>query len=198
MKANDVKSCVSRQLIRLQSLPEPQWRAELAELRRGVGHRPGDLPELWGGFLEEMPQELWGGKEPSAAEWAIYLSLTLYALHQQGDRTPSMNQPGCTLGRAVRQLAEKSAAPGQDWTESSVLRRFNALATSDSMPEVSHHLRGMIQLLRRADLPLDYPQLAEELYRFQFPEGAASVRLQWGRDLYRMSADTSENKEKEN
>lgn len=53
-----------------------------------------------------------------------------------------MNEKGCTLGRAVRLLAQNFAAAAQDWTESSVLRRFNALATADSMPEVSHYLRG--------------------------------------------------------
>ena len=39
MKTNEVKACVTQQLRRLQVLPEPQRRAELAELRRGVGDR---------------------------------------------------------------------------------------------------------------------------------------------------------------
>ena len=110
-----------------------------------------------------------------------------------------MNEDGCTLGRAVRLLAQNSAAAAQDWTESSVLRRFNALATADSMPEVSHYLRGMVQLFRGNEpkLKLDYPRLAVELYRFQLPDQAANVRLQWGRDLYQMNADTPETEEKE-
>ena len=165
MKTNEVKACVTRQLRRLQVLPEPQRRAELAELRRGVGRQPGDLPALWGALLADMPEQLQGSNGPSKAEWAVYTALTLFALHQQGEAGVSMNQPGRTLGGAVRQLAEKTAA-GQDWTESSVLRRFNALATADSMPEVSHHLRRMIQLLRREGIPLDYPQLAEDLYQW--------------------------------
>ena len=174
MKTNEVKACVTRQLRRLQVLPEPQRRAELAELRRGVGRQPGDLPALWGALLADMPEQLQGSNGPSKAEWAVYTALTLFALHQQGEAGVSMNQPGRTLGGAVRQLAEKTAA-GQDWTESSVLRRFNALATADSMPEVSHHLRGMIQLLRREGIPLDYPQLAEDLYQYQFVDGRMSV-----------------------
>lgn len=197
MKTNDVKTCVARQLYRLQSLPEPQRRAELAELRRGAGHRPGELPALWGILLADMPEQLQGSDGPSAAEWAIYTALTLFALHQQGEAGVSMNQQGRTLGGAVRQLAEKTAA-GQDWTESSVLRRFNALATADSMPEVSHYLRGMIQLLRREKIPLDYPQLAVDLYRLQFVDSASNVRLQWGRELYTIAAEKAEEKEKEN
>ena len=111
-----------------------------------------------------------------------------------------MNEKGCTLGRAVRLLAQNSATAAQDWTESSVLRRFNALATADSMPEVSHYLRGMVQLFRGNEpkLKLDSPRLAVELSRFQLPDQAANVRLQWGRDLYQMNADTPETEEKEN
>ena len=46
------------------------------------------------------------------------------------------------------------------------LRRFNALATAEEITEISHHLRGMIQLLSAAKdggIPLDYPQLAAEV-----------------------------------
>ena len=143
-----------------------------------------------------MPESFQGRSAPSAAEWAVYLALTLYAMHQQGNDRP-MNCPGNTLGRAVRQLAERNSA-GQDWTEASVLRRFNALATADSMPEVSHHLRGMIQLLRREEIPLDYPQLAEDLYQYQFVDGAPNVRLRWGRDLYASPTEKTKENEKEN
>lgn len=206
MKTKDVKNCVAQQLDRMQNLPEPQWRAELAQLRRGVGRQPGELPALWGSFLAEMPEELRGTDGPSKAEWAIYLALTLYALHQQGANRAegSVNQPGQTLGSAVRLLAEKTVngedqaekeADEEKWAESSVCRRFNILATADSMPEISHYLRGMIQLLRREKIPLDYPQLAVDLYRLQFVESAPNVRLQWGRELYALK---NEQKEKEN
>ena len=200
MKTQDVRTYTKQRLRWLQNLPDNQRRAELAKLRRGVGHRPGELPELWGSFLLGMPEGFQGNNGPTAAEWAVYLALTLYALHQQGEENVSMNEKGCTLGRAVRLLAQNSAAAAQDWTESSVLRRFNALATADSMPEVSHYLRGMVQLFRGNEpkLKLDYPRLAVELYRFQLPDQAANVRLQWGRDLYQMNADTPETEEKEN
>jgi CRISPR system Cascade subunit CasB len=196
MKTQDVKLYAAQQLHRLQALPDNQRRAELAKLRRGIGHAPGELPELWGSFLLGMPESFQGRSAPSAAEWAVYLALTLYAMHQQGNDRP-MNCPGNTLGRAVRQLAERNSA-GQDWTEASVLRRFNALATADSMPEVSYHLRGMIQLLRREEIPLDYPQLAEDLYQYQFVDGAPNVRLRWGRDLYASPTEKTKENEKEN
>ena len=51
-----------------------------------------------------------------------------------------------------------------------MLRRFNALATAEEITEISHHLRGMIQLLsaaKRWRIPLDYPRLAADLYELQ-------------------------------
>ena len=48
MKTQDVKLYAAQQLHRLQALPDNQRRAELAKLRRGIGHAPGELPELWG------------------------------------------------------------------------------------------------------------------------------------------------------
>ena len=194
----------AQRLHRLQALPDNQRRAELAKLRRGIGHAPGELPELWGTFLQGMPEDFQSSSGPSAAEWAVYLALTLYAVHQQGnDRL--MNCPGSTLGRAVRQLAERNSV-GQDWTEASVLRRVNALATAEEITEISHHLRGMIQLLRAAKdggIPLDYPQLAADLYELQctdprYPQIPAQVRLRWGQDLYRDAKPVSEENEKEN
>ena len=180
MITDAIHDYVAGQLSGLWRLPKPQRRARLAELRRGVGHQPGDLPALWGSFLQELPKELWGRetaagecREPSEAEWAVYLALTLYALHQQGEENISMNEKGCTLGRAVRLLAQNSAAAAQDWTESSVLRRFNALATADSMPEVSHYLRGMVQLCRGNDPQL---KLASRVVSPPPVFGAAGLR----------------------
>lgn len=197
----EIRNFVYGKLKRLQALPVNQRRAELAQLRRGVGHAPGEIPELWGSFLSEMPEELQGIKTASHAEWAIYMALTYYALHQQGNEV-NMNREGYGLGCAVRELAERNTSV-QDWESSSVLRRFNALATARDIHEISHHLRGLIQLLRSAKgggIPLDYPRLAAELYglqcdRAESPHLSADIKLRWGQDLYR-NKEASETEEK--
>lgn len=190
MITDAIHDYVAGQLSRLWSLPKPQRRAGWQSCAGALGISRRPARRCGAASCRNCPKELWGRetaagecREPSEAEWAVYLALTLYALHQQGEENVSMNEKGCTLGRAVRLLAQNSAAAAQDWTESSVLRRFNALATADSMPEVSHYLRGMVQLFRGNEpkLKLDYPRLAVELYRFQLPDQAANVRLQWGR-----------------
>lgn len=164
-------------------------RAALAELRRGVGKKPGDVPQLWGYFLQDMPEEFFGDKEPSKAEWAVYTSLTLFALHQQGKdpKSDTMNKEGYSFGTAVNKLVHN-----EDERER-LARRFYAAATASSMEELSHHMRGIIQLLRGEGVPLDYPMLAADLYRYQFSSLVSNVRLKWGQDFYRIKIE--ENKE---
>ena len=64
----------------------------------------------------------------------------------------------------------------------------------------------MIQLLSAAKdggIPLDYPQLAADLYELQctdprYAQIPANVRLRWGQDLYRDPKPAPDEKEKEN
>ena len=180
MIAKQIAGLVERRIRQIQGLPEHPRRAALANLRRGIGRAPGELPELWGSFLQEMPP-------------AVYLALTLFALHQQSQEK-AMCADGAGIGKAVRQLANKQREDPQD---SGAFKRFSALLTSDSVEEVSHHLRGLIQLLRGEGLPLDYPQLAVDLFELQFPDSAPQVKLRWGQDYFYQSNETQEAQEKE-
>ncbi len=156
-------------------------KAQLAQLRRGGGKRPGELPELWGIFLRNMPEELMGKEgRPSYAEWAIYTALTLFALHQQGHSEP-MHAEGeeNRLGRAVKKLAH-----GEE-EEENVRRKFSIAARSDDMEELSYHLKTLVRMLGSNDIKLDYEDLAKDLYRFQFENDTDQVRLKWGQDFYR-------------
>ena len=161
---------------------QQQSKAMLAKLRRGIGKEPGSMPELWGLMMDGMPSELMGkGDEASFAERAVYAALTLFALHQQGKEW-CVSESNMMLGVAVRKLANQDKD-----RESAIMRRFNTTATANSISEFSHHLRGLIQIMKAKNIKLDYPELASDLYRFQFPTQRDSVRLRWGRDYYRMS-----------
>lgn len=166
----------------VESQGDSAVRAIMAKLRRGIGKPPGSMPELWDVTLNSLPEAITGkGGKPTYGEWAVHTTLTLFALHQQGKdiKKRLMSQDGYSLGVAVRNLIQ------DEEDEKRIKRRFDAMATSDSMEEISHHLRGLIQLMKTKDIPLDYPELAEDLYRYQFPEARDSVRLQWGREFYR-------------
>ena len=181
-----VEKYMARQLHHLANDPnDSRVRAELANLRRGIGRKPGDLPELWGLLFADLPEELMSKSgEPTAAEWAIYTALTLYAQHQQGKSIREKNMHcredfgrlGCAISRLVSGEEERER----------VARRFNAFATANDMQEAAYYLRGLVQLLRAKDIPLDYVQLARDLFDFQSPVSAANVRLRWGQDFYRM------------
>lgn len=178
-----IKSFVTAKVYRLLSNPsDSAARAALARLRRGIGYKPGELPELWGEFLLEMPEGLYGhGMEISRAEWAIYTALTTFALHQQGkDRQAEpMHREGISLGAAANRLIEK-----EDDRER-IARRFYPAATASDMTELSNHLRGLVSLLRASNIPMDYGRLAADLWLFQSPEFADSVKLRWGEDFCR-------------
>ena len=155
-------------------------RAMLARLRRGAGKAPGELPELWGSFLNSIPEELLSKSgEPTEAQWAIYLALTMFALHQQGSGE-KMHAEGISLGRAAARLMNDPS----DEERERVLRRFGPVVTAKDMPELSHHLRCLVELLRSKGIKLDYVMLAKDIYDFRFDEGRRKTRLRWGQDFY--------------
>lgn len=173
---------------------EGRVRAQLATLRRGVGRKPGDMPDLWGLLFADMPEEMMSRTaEPTAAEWAAYTALTLYATHQQGTEINRQNmhtgQDAGRLGKAVARLVKNAD------DRERIARRFNAFATASDMTEAAHHLRGLIQLLRAEEIPLNYIRLAGDLYRFQNPEYAPDVRLSWGQDFYWRKPDETDDEQ---
>jgi CRISPR system Cascade subunit CasB len=167
-------------------------RALLAKLRRGIGKQPGALPELWGITLADMPEN-WesNGGEPSRAENAVYTALTLYALHRQGqNRSMNTDEKYSSFASAAARLIRND-----ENRFDAVKRRFDAVATAVDFTELAYHARGIVQLLKAEDLMMNYPGFAKDLFYFQFPEYADSVRLRWGEDFYRNTNREEEDKE---
>lgn len=163
-----------------RKLEESSSKARLAQLRRGIGKKPGELPELWGSFLNNLSEELMSkNNEPSYAEWAIYTALTLFSLHQQGHSEP-MHAEGKEnhFGRAVRKLVHNED------DEENIRKKLSIAARSDDMTELSYHLKTIVKLLENNDIKLDYVDLAKDLYGFQFESNVDEVRLKWGQDFY--------------
>ena len=189
-EAKQVRQFVNTRIGQILRTPaDGPMKATLANMRRGIGKIPGDLPELWGMLFLDFPETLFSKRnEPSKAEWAAYTALTLFALHQQGHepKKEPMHQPNVSFGQAVGQLIEKEE------DEARIRRRFQVAATSSDMTELSQHMRGMVQLLRTKGIPMDYAAVAEDLYWYQFMEYAPSVRLKWGQDFYRRNWKNAE------
>ncbi|CRK59252.1 CRISPR-associated protein, Cse2 family [Alloactinosynnema sp. L-07] len=150
----------------------------LARLRRGLGKPAGSVLDILDHthhpeFVLDPQSD-----EATPQERAAHLAMTLYALHQQA-QTQRMHKAGRRFGQAVRALVAGDLTP-----QDPVARRFAMIGTADSLDELTHHLRGMIQLLRTKQIPLDYGRLATDLLFWQFPSSAAGVRLRWGRDFH--------------
>jgi CRISPR system Cascade subunit CasB len=160
---------------------DPGAVAALARLRRAVGKEPGEImdvleytftPALLHGHPEDDPG-------PSPAERAAHVAITLFALHQQS-RGERMHHRGRGLGMALRRLHTGASAIPEP-----IVRRFRMLGTADSFGELSHHLRGVVQLLRAQGAPLDYGLLAHQLHTWQ--NDPSRVRMTWGRQFYRQN-----------
>lgn len=177
---------------------QPEGKAMLSHLRHGIGHSPGDYPELFGILLMDMPEEFLSITGiPTKEEWACYTALTLFALHQQGISTqynPMHTDEKVSLGNALSILAKIS---NDDNAQQRMLQRLKIVATSKDMNELAYHLRGIIQLLNKESIPLNYAQLAGDVFEFQFWEQSPKVCLRWGQDFFRLAND-SNNGGKEN
>lgn len=184
---SDIKSFVGKKInILLAEADFSAGKAALAGLRRGVGHEPGELPQLFGTILMDLPENLMSQSGvPTRAEWSIYIALTLYAMHQQGfdAKSKSMHtDDNVSMGTALAKMAKASEDAN---AEGRMLQKLRAFATSVDMKEAFYHLKHMIQLLCSKGIAVNYVLLSADLYEFQITEKKNHVNLRWGEDFYR-------------
>lgn len=169
---------------------DPQARAELARLRRGLGQPAAADADGWAFTIEALPTEVLGrGDDLSLAESATHLALTMFASHMQSASAP-MHVPGVGFGAAMRSLSRH-----EDRSADAVRRRFSSVMTASNLDEAAQHLRGLVSMLRQARVGLDYGQFARDLYFLSMPGQEHRVRLRWGRDFYRSDVKTEAIKE---
>jgi CRISPR system Cascade subunit CasB len=59
-KKEEIEAFVGRKIHILQAEADlGSGKAMLANLRRGIGHEPGELPQLFGILLSDMPEDFW-------------------------------------------------------------------------------------------------------------------------------------------
>lgn len=169
--------------------------SSVARLRHAVGHHIGDDPGIFEWTFEGMPQTVDGraclgsGDEPTDFERAAYVAITLFALHQQSIHDLSMHtDEDMTMGRALGRLVIGNP------NEAGIRMRFDQLQTADDWRELTRHAQGLVRLLKREKIPLNYGQFADDLVRLRRGrETANGVRLRWGRDFIGASRPRVEN-----
>jgi CRISPR system Cascade subunit CasB len=152
--------------------------ATLAEWRRGLAKEPMTAPGMWKDIVPVAERvgrsEGWRRR----VEEAVHHVLSLYAVHQQSRSEPMHVNDGTSLGAACRRLAG-----GPDEENKGARRRMYAAVTADTPEELTHHLRGLVTLLRGKGIALDYTRLARELARWPYPAARTETRRRWGRDF---------------
>lgn len=109
-------------------------------------------------------------------DWALYLAVTMFSAHQRANEQPA-NVRGKAFGTALKELAAvRGIAP--------VERRAYAALSVSNPKRLAVHLRGLIAMMREANIGLDYVRLAYDLQTLIDPTKRSSdVSRQWGRDL---------------
>ncbi|MFD9793365.1 type I-E CRISPR-associated protein Cse2/CasB [Streptomyces sp. NPDC059070] len=154
--------------------------AQLAALRSGTGREAGTVPAMWPYYQTRMSSLLRDKGALTKALIAEHTALSLFGQHQQGHRR-TMHVPGNSPGTAARLLLAKNGS-GHEALE----RRLGALITSIDTGELAMHLRGLVPLLSRADIGLDYDLLRTALRTWddpQHPHMESRFRHRWDRDF---------------
>ncbi len=184
---SEVKSFVRSRINEIGSFPDSKSIAVLARLRRGIGKRPGEIPELWEWMMTDEQLRF---SEPTYEEWASYIALTLYAFHQQGNdiKQHQMNTDKRDFAQAMSLLSG-----GDKEARNRIQNRMNQIANSDSIEMLAALLRQMVSLLRKEGIGFDYSKLAEDLFEYQYPDGRPHVLLRWGRSFCQINKGKEEN-----
>lgn len=159
---------VPRLIRGLRALAEPEERANraaLAALRRGLGKRPGEAPEMFPVLIPLLPQ----GRLRRWDETCAYTVAALFAVHPASWDGAEDGRRRRNLGASLRRLRDATDSDGPE-------RRMVALlnSASDDLPE---HLRGGVALLRGRAVPVDWNQLTYDLLAWNF--ASREVQRRW-------------------
>lgn len=168
-------------------------KATLSNLRRAAGKKTDQNPLAWQYVLTpedeaKFPSSYQGqGDQPTYAENAAFIALTLYGMHQQS-LAPNMHSKERSFGKAAGELVKRRTP--------SIKKRFDALLSARSASAISYHARNLVQLLHQEQIAFDYGRFAEDLNRLQNPKYRATVITRWSRDFvygYSFSTTTDSN-----
>ena len=183
--AEKVRKWVEWVIPRRLSGREASAIAARAQLRHGAGKEVGAVPSIWAYTLESQRPEL-SDLKPSWGENAVHTALTLWARHQGSNAVPmhmvEAKETPRSFGAAVRALAEKGRGEKRP-EETPVYRRLSSVVAAQTFGALAHHLRGIVDLLETAEIPMDYGILAADLFEWQIPQYRSAVTRRWGRQF---------------
>ncbi|MFD1485323.1 type I-E CRISPR-associated protein Cse2/CasB [Lacticaseibacillus baoqingensis] len=160
-------------------------KAVLAGLRHSITLMSPQAQVAWPVIMANLAEgDLSRNGEPTAAETAVFTALKLYARHQQGNQGlvygSVKDDEGISLMAALAQMSHKKG------NQTRIDNRVNQLLKVTNINSVINALSHLVDIVQTSQQPIDYAQLAEDLYWFQQSyEQANRVRLFWGQIYYR-------------
>ncbi|CAM3211238.1 type I-E CRISPR-associated protein Cse2/CasB [Lactiplantibacillus plajomi] len=178
----------------------------LASLRTAPKLTSPRAQSVWPVMLGSIPETMLSRDgQPTKAEKAVYAAVRLYAIHQQAQSTFVYDQ----LGWKHQDENGEEKTKGKDLFAALALIRANpdykdaldrrvqaVLATTniDAVFDALGHLVSMLKA-RSAGVQVDYGQLAQDFYQFQFGYTAANrIRLRWGQQYFFVQTDHTQTK----
>lgn len=137
----------------LHGLAEREDRAALAALRRGLGKRPGEAPEM---FPYLVP---WVSEASAHDEADLYLTASLFALHPASWTGDEDGRHRRNLGASLARLRAATQSEGAE-------RRFVALLNT-RREDLQDGLRRIVALCKAHDVAIDWAQLIADLRRWE-------------------------------
>lgn len=158
----------------LESLRED--RGALAALRRGLGHPPGSVADMYRYVVPWLPER---GRPTFDA--AYYIVASLFALHPQAGGAGNM---GDHYGRARDPRGDNVALE----------RRFTTLLAAHP-DDLAGQLRQAVSFLRSKEVPVHWHQLLSDVLAWGHPD--RYVQQQWARAFWGRARQSTENEEEE-
>lgn len=146
-------------------------RGMMASLRRGMGHKAGEVAET-SRIIQCWLH--WDDPHVQEKEQAYYLIAPLFGLYHD-----EISEEG-NIGKHMRDLCE----PGEE-PPTSIERRFMSILACDG-EEFGDQLRQIIMLLKSKHIEVHWQQLLFDVRRWQRHEDSRNqVRREWSRSFWR-------------
>lgn len=154
----------------------PPSGEDLAAMRAGLGREFGEVPKLWPYYSCEIDDARARRGEASVEQKAEHAALALFGLHQQS-KNVSMHRPKVRLGIALSRLRVN-----EKFSSKAIDDRVEAAATTTTPEGLLIRLRGLVDLLRTINQPLDYDHLMQLIQDWRYEDARRAARRQWALD----------------
>lgn len=151
-------------------------RGALAALRRGLGHPPGTVPDMYRYVVPWLPGDAQRWKED-----AYYVVAALFAYHPQEGGKGNMGDHFA-----------KTCEPQGDNT--AIERRFTTLLAAHP-DDLDDYLRQAVSFLKSKEVPVNWHQLLRDRMAWSHPDYRERVQKNWARSFWgrsRKNQDTNQ------